>query len=136
MRTPGFARSTRRRRSPWPACEAVLTGEDVKALSDPFLVAVKADVPQWTLAVERARYVGEPVALVLAESRYIAEDAAEAVEVEYEPLPAVIDLACGACEAGSALVHESAKTNEVHTRSFRYGDPDGGIRARATRSCG
>ena len=106
-----------------PDVEAVLTGEDVKALSDPFLVAVKADVPQWTLAVERARFVGEPVALVLAASRYIAEDAAEAVEVDYEPLPAVIDLAA-AREAGSALVHESAGTNEVHTRAFRYGDPD------------
>ena len=107
---------------------AVITGEDVRRLSDSFLVAVKADVPQWSLAVERVRYVGEPVALVLADSRYIAEDAAEIVEIEYEPLAAVIDLRA-AREKGSALVHESAGTNEVHTRSFTYGDPDGAFKA-------
>ena len=41
-----------------PGVVAVITGSDVKRLSDPFLVAVKADVPQWALAVERVRYVG------------------------------------------------------------------------------
>ena len=59
---------------------AVITGEDVRKLSDPFLIALKASVNQWSLAVERVRYVGEPVALVVAESRYLAEDAAELVE--------------------------------------------------------
>ena len=58
---------------------AVLTGEDVRKLSDPFLVALKTPVHQWSLAVDRVRYVGEPVALVVAESRYIAEDAGELV---------------------------------------------------------
>src|SRR5690348_12307021 len=53
---------------------AVITGEDVRKLSDPFLAAVKAPVQQWTLAVERVRYVGEPVALVVAESRHLAEE--------------------------------------------------------------
>ncbi len=62
---------------------AVITGEDVRKLSDPFLVALKAPVHQWSLAVERVRYVGEPVALVVAESRYLAEDAAELVQIEY-----------------------------------------------------
>ena len=70
---------------------AVITGEDVRKLSDPFLAAVKSPVQQWALAVERVRYVGEPVALVVAESRYIAEDAAELVEIDYAPLAAVID---------------------------------------------
>ncbi len=65
---------------------AVITGEDVRKLSDPFLAAVKTPVQQWSLAVERVRYVGEPVALVVADSRYIAEDAAELVEIEYAPL--------------------------------------------------
>ncbi len=65
---------------------AVITGEDVRKLSDPFLAAVKTPVQQWALAVERVRYVGEPVALVVAESRYLAEDAAELVEIEYAPL--------------------------------------------------
>src|SRR5271169_4750861 len=70
---------------------AVITGEDVRKLSEPFLAAVKAPVQQWSLAVERVRYVGEPVALVVAESRYIAEDAAELVAIDYAPLPAIID---------------------------------------------
>src|ERR1700723_183048 len=70
---------------------AVITGEDIRKLSDPFLAAVKTPVQQWALAVERVRYVGEPVALVVAENRYIAEDAAELVTIEYAPLEAVLD---------------------------------------------
>ncbi len=107
----------------WPGVSAVITGEDVRRLSDPFLVAVKADVPQWSLAVERVRYVGEPVALVLAETRYAAEDAAEAVDISYEPLPAVVELAA-ARASDAPLIHEAAGSNEVHTRSFTYGEPD------------
>src|SRR5882672_8366629 len=63
---------------------AVITGEDVRKLSDPFLIALKAPVDQWSLAVERVRYVGEPVALIVAETRYLAEDAADLVQIEYE----------------------------------------------------
>ena len=59
---------------------AVITGEDIRKLSDPFMAVVKSPIQQWALAVERVRYVGEPVALVVAESRYIAEDAAELVD--------------------------------------------------------
>src|ERR1700692_4474968 len=55
---------------------AVITGEDIRKLSDSFLAAIKVPVAQWALAVERVRYVGEPVALLVAESRYVAEDAA------------------------------------------------------------
>ena len=67
------------------------------------------------------RYVGEPVALVVAESRYIAEDAAELVEIDYEPLEAVIDPQ-PACENAAPLLHPEAKTNEVSVREFSYGD--------------
>src|ERR1700691_5565696 len=83
---------------------AVITGEDVRKLSDPFLAAIKTPVQQWALAVERVRYVGEPVALVVAESRYIAEDAAELVEIDYAPLEAVMD-PLAACEKSSPLLH-------------------------------
>jgi len=100
---------------------AVITGEDVRRLSDPFMVALKAPVHQWSLAVERVRYVGEPVALVVAESRYLAEDAAELVQVEYAPRPAVID-PIEACKASAPLLHPEAKTNEVSVRKFHYGD--------------
>src|SRR5579872_1513896 len=110
---------------------AVLTGEDVRKLSDPFLAPVKTPVQQWSLAVERVRYVGEPVALVVAESRYIAEDAAELVEVEYAALPAVID-PVAACEKTAPLLHPQAGTNEVSVREFRYGDTEAAF-ARADR---
>jgi 2-furoyl-CoA dehydrogenase large subunit len=110
---------------------AVITGEDVRKLSEPFLGAVKTPVQQWSLAVERVRYVGEPVALVVAESRYIAEDAGELVEIEYEPLEAVID-PLAACESDAPLLHPEAKTNEVSVREFRYGDTTAAF-ARADR---
>src|SRR5246127_3605334 len=87
---------------------AVITGEDVRKLSDPFMAVVKSPIQQWALAVERVRYVGEPVALVVAESRYIAEDAAELVEVEYAPLEAVID-PIAACGKDAPLLHPLAK---------------------------
>jgi 2-furoyl-CoA dehydrogenase large subunit len=67
---------------------AAITGEDVRRLSDPFLIALKAPVNQWSLAVERVRYVGEPVVLVVADTRYLAEDAADLVRVVYEPIAA------------------------------------------------
>src|SRR5580704_2188171 len=110
---------------------AVITGEDVRKLSEPFLGAVKTPVQQWSLAVERVRYVGEPVALVVAESRYVAEDAAELVEIEYEPLAAVID-PLEACKGNALLLHAEAKTNEVSVREFRYGDTAAAF-ARADR---
>ena len=110
---------------------AVITGEDVRKLSEPFLSAVKTPVQQWTLAVERVRYVGEPVALVVAESRYIAEDAAELVSIDYAPLEAVLD-PLAACASSAPLLHPQAETNEVSVREFCYGDPDAAF-ARADR---
>ncbi|MFZ0990188.1 MAG: xanthine dehydrogenase family protein molybdopterin-binding subunit, partial [Xanthobacteraceae bacterium] len=110
---------------------AVITGEDVRKLSDPFLAAVKTPVQQWTLAVERVRYVGEPVAMVVAESRYIAEDAAELVTIDYQPLDVVLD-PVQACKSSAPLLHPEARTNEISVREFRYGDPDAAF-ARADR---
>jgi 2-furoyl-CoA dehydrogenase large subunit len=102
---------------------AIITGEDVRGLTDPFLVAVKQPLPQWALAVERVRYVGEPVAIVVADDRYLAEDAAELIAIEYETLPAVIDPR-EAAAPGATLLHPACGTNEVSTRHFRYGDPE------------
>ena len=110
---------------------AIITGDDVRKLSDPFLAAIKVPVLQWALAVETVRYVGEPVALVVAESRYIAEDAAELVGIGYEPLDPVIDPEA-ACRASAPLVHPEAKTNEISVRDFSYGDPEAAF-ARADR---
>jgi 2-furoyl-CoA dehydrogenase large subunit len=110
---------------------AVVTGDDIRRLSDPFLIALKAPIEQWSLAVERVRYVGEPVALVVAESRYLAEDAADLVRIDYEPLEAVMDPQ--AARAKSApLLHAQAGSNEISVRKFSYGDPESAF-ARADR---
>ena len=103
---------------------AVITGEDIRKISDPFLVALKSPIHQWSLAVGRVRFAGEPVALVVAESRYIAEDAAELVNIEYAPRQAVVD-PVEACGKDAPLLHEEAKTNEISVREFHYGDAKG-----------
>ena len=69
------------------------------------------ETPRPPLAQGEVRFVGDPVALVVAESRYIAEDAADLVEVDYEELPAVVDYT-KADEAGS-LVHQSHGSNTI-----------------------
>src|SRR5476651_2462929 len=62
---------------------AVLDGEDVKALTASLVVGVKAPVECWPIAVGRVRYVGEPVAIVVASDRYKAEDAVDLIDVRY-----------------------------------------------------
>ncbi|MDR7532042.1 MAG: xanthine dehydrogenase family protein molybdopterin-binding subunit [Armatimonadota bacterium] len=62
------------------------------------------------LARGKVRYAGEPVAAIVADSRYLAEDALEAMRVEYEPLPAVTD-ARSALEPGAPVLHEAHGTN-------------------------
>ena len=64
---------------------------------------------QYPLAHGKVRYVGDPVAVVLAESRYLAEDAQDAVEVVYEPLPALVDVKESL--KGETLIHEAQGTN-------------------------
>src|ERR1700744_1005244 len=102
---------------------AVLTGEDIKALTASLVVGVKAPVECWPIAVGRVRYVGEPVAVVVAESRYLAEDAIDLIDAQYEALPAVID-PLRAMDAGAALLHEGFPNNIASDRTFSYGDPN------------
>ncbi|MCW2652042.1 MAG: aerobic carbon-monoxide dehydrogenase large subunit [Mycobacterium sp.] len=68
-----------------------------------------ADTPRPPLASDEARFVGDPVALVVAEGRYIAEDAIELVDVDYEPLPAIADFTMA--EQSDVLVHENYPDN-------------------------
>ena len=67
------------------------------------------------------RYVGEGVAVVVADSRYLAEDALELIEVEYEPLPPVTDPERALAD-GSPLVHEALESNCAYERTFDFGD--------------
>ena len=74
-----------------PGIAAVLTGEQVKAVTSSLVVGVKAPVECWPIAIDRVRYVGEPVAVVVATDRARAEDAAELIAVDYRPRAAVVD---------------------------------------------
>ncbi len=63
-----------------PGVRSVFTGADAKAWAAPFVVGVKQPMEHWCIAVERVRYVGEPVAVVVAEDRYATEDALDLVQ--------------------------------------------------------
>ena len=97
-----------------PGVVGVLTGADVAAMSRPFPSAVDGARPYHAAAHEIAYYAGEPVAVVVARDRYLAEDAAELIEVEYEPLEPVLD---------------PERAEVVSDRSFSYGEPEAALAA-------
>ena len=70
------------------------------------------------------------MALIAAEDRYLAEDAAEAIEVDYQPLEAVVEPQA-ALAVDAPVLHEDAGNNLVHHRQFSYGDPDRAFAAAA-----
>ncbi|GAC1591016.1 MAG: molybdopterin-dependent oxidoreductase [Candidatus Velthaea sp.] len=78
--------------------------------------------PHYMLAIDKVRFVGEAVAVIVAHSPYIARDAAELVEVDYEELPAVVDPFKAMAE-GAPLVHESVPSNVAFRMPFSAGDP-------------
>ncbi len=101
---------------------AVYTAEDLAKVLDPFPSIVRG-APQYRgIATDRVRYVGEPVAVVLARDRYAAEDGASALDVSYEALPAVVDVDA-ACANDAPILNDKAGTNIVWRNSYRYGDP-------------
>ena len=106
-----------------PGVRAMLTRDDLRAWSRPFVVGVKSPMEQWALAMDRVRYVGEPVAVVLAESRAIAEDGLDLLKVEYSTLDPVTTIEQAASEE-STVLHEKVGTNVISDRRFRYGDPE------------
>ncbi|MEJ8571466.1 xanthine dehydrogenase family protein molybdopterin-binding subunit [Microbaculum marinum] len=110
----------------------VLTGADIQALTRSMVVGVKAPVECWPIAVGKVRYAGEPVAVVLAEDRYLAEDAVDLIEVSYAPLAAVVD-PLKALAADAPVLHEGLGGNVISERSFCYGDPDGAFAAAPHR---
>lgn len=79
--------------------------------------------PHYPLSKDKARYQGDGVAVVVAESRALAADAAEVVEVEYEPLPAVVDMEAALADEAS-LVHDEFGTNRCYTWTNSNGDVD------------
>jgi 2-furoyl-CoA dehydrogenase large subunit len=115
-----------------PGVACVVTGEDARRWTKPFAVAVKTPMQHWCLAVDRVRYVGEPVAVVLAQDRHLAEDALERIAVEYRSLPVIVDPEA-ATLAHAMLLHPAVGSNIVSDRSFRYGDPAAAFSVAAHR---
>jgi 2-furoyl-CoA dehydrogenase large subunit len=111
---------------------AVVTAEDVMRLSASLVVGVKAPIECWPIAAGRVRYVGEPVAVVVATDRYLAEDALELIDVDYEPLNAVID-PLAALDPAQPPLHRGLGSNVASDRTFRYGDPEAAFRDAARR---
>ncbi|MGA7869841.1 MAG: xanthine dehydrogenase family protein molybdopterin-binding subunit [Candidatus Binatus sp.] len=106
-----------------PGVLGIVTGADAARLTGPFAVGVEASVKYYCMAVDKVRYVGEPVAVVVARDRYLAEDALDLIEVEYEPLEAVVDPEL-ALQSGAPLLHEAVGSNLACHRKLRYGDPE------------
>ncbi len=104
----------------------VLTGGQVGEMTRPFASVLRAGLEYRAAAVDVARYVGEPVAVVVARDRYVAEDAAELVEVEYDPLPVAASLEAALAE-GAPVLHAGAGNNVVSDRHFAYGDAGGAL---------
>jgi carbon-monoxide dehydrogenase large subunit len=100
-----------------PGVYAVFIAEDINACVKEAWHAVAGkdipDTPRPPLAEGEVKFVGDPVALVIAESRYVAEDAVDLVEVDYEPLPAIADFrkAQGGSAAGVPVVHDAYPDN-------------------------
>jgi carbon-monoxide dehydrogenase large subunit len=109
----------------------VLTGDDLphEALTDLLPIEGLLKTPQPALATERVRFLGEPVALVLAADRYLADDAAEVVAVEYEPLPCVLDAEEALLDRAPVLFPDLG-TNVVYRATRTSGNLDGAF-ARA-----
>src|SRR5690606_11076609 len=91
-----------------------ISGADFAKTVGPMPTLSHPPVIQHCIAVDRVRHIGEPVAAVVAESRYIAEDALALIEVEYEPLPPVVDPEASINATGDALLHPERGSNVVH----------------------
>ena len=104
----------------------VLTGAQVGEMTRPFTSVLRAGIDYRAAAVDVARYVGEPVAVVVARDRYVAEDAVELVEVDYDPLPVAASLEAALAE-GAPVLHAAVGTNVVSDRHFAYGDAAGAL---------
>jgi carbon-monoxide dehydrogenase large subunit len=111
-----------------PGVLSVLTGAEARERSTrlytPLQVPGYRDCGAYCLAVDKVRFVGEPIAIVAADSRYAAEDAAESVAVSYDVLPAIAD-AESALAPGAALLYPDLGENVLIHATFSGGDPDG-----------
>jgi aerobic carbon-monoxide dehydrogenase large subunit len=110
-----------------PGVIAVFTAADLALIDDALpcldMIPGTLDVRQRVMATDRVRYVGQPVALVVATNRYLAEDAAALVEIDYETLPSITDH-LAATAPGAPLLYPHFGTNVVYQTTQRDGNPD------------
>jgi 2-furoyl-CoA dehydrogenase large subunit len=109
-----------------PGVVAVLTPADVKAMTRPFspgryAAGLRGVVSEYATAMEKVRYVGEPVAAVAAQDAATAEDALELITVEYEPLPAVVETAA-ALKPDAPPLFDELGSNTAWQGGVSYGD--------------
>ena len=107
-----------------PGVHLVVGGQELAAATDALLIGVDAPrVTRYPLAVDRARYAGEWVVAVVADSRALAEDAREKVRIDYQPLPFVLD---GEAAYGpdSTPVHPDHGSNVLLDKRFVWGEVD------------
>jgi CO/xanthine dehydrogenase Mo-binding subunit len=102
-----------------------LTGDEVAIQTDPFF-QIAGKVVDYALAVGKVRHVGEYVAAVAARTRELARDAADLIEVEYEPLDAVTDTVAAA-EPGAPQLHDEHPNNVIWHDVFDWGDYDAAL---------
>jgi len=114
-----------------PGVVAVVTGRDLAQWTTPMRVAPPIEglmpVEIETMPLDIVRFQGDPVACVVAADRYLAEDAAERVQVEFASLPAVTDM-WQALEAGAAQVDPMVPGNLVSHQAVSHGDPDAAMK--------
>ena len=105
-----------------PGVIGVYTGADVATVADACPSFASPPVTQRAIAIDKVRHVGEVVAAVVAEDRYIAEDAADLVEVVYEVLPANVDIEASLRSTGDAIIHPADReSNKALDESFSFG---------------
>ena len=119
-----------------PGIFAVYTAADLNGLIEPVRATSRMRnyhaTALYPLACGKVRYVGEPVAAVLAENRYVAEDGLELIEIAYEPLATETEPEAAARD-GAPVLHEEAGTNVLLTREFVRGDASADMPAAALR---
>ena len=116
-----------------PGVIAVVTGAEIAERMTPWLAVMENQpalktIPQYALAVDRARWQGEPVCAVIAETRAIAEDAADLVAVDWRELPAVTRMET-ALDADTPVIHAEFGDNKMYERVVETGDADAGFAA-------
>lgn len=112
-----------------PGVVTVLTGADLQGKNVPcgWTLPDMKVAPHPALAVGKVRYTGDAVAVVVAEDRYVARDALDLIEVDYEPLPVVVD-AEKAIQAGAPQLHDEVPSNTTFVWKVAGGDVDKAFR--------